>query len=57
MERNGRLVLVANRFLTYDVAMDERFGNVATLAETPQVHVLEAHKRHQRGSRRRARQR
>jgi 16S rRNA (guanine1207-N2)-methyltransferase len=55
LERNGRLVLVANRFLAYDVAMAERFGNVATLAETPQFYVLEAHKRHQRGSRRRSR--
>jgi 16S rRNA (guanine1207-N2)-methyltransferase len=57
LERNGRLVLVANRFLTYDVAMGERFGNVATLGETPQFHVLDAHKRHQRGSRRRGRRR
>ncbi len=57
LERNGRLVLVANRFLAYDVAMDERFGNVTTLVETPQFHVLEAYKRHQRGSRRRSRRR
>ncbi|MBC7236357.1 MAG: methyltransferase [Chloroflexi bacterium] len=55
--RNGRLVLVANRFLPYRIAMEARFGNVITLAATGQYHVLEARKLHRRGSRREARAR
>lgn len=45
LERNGRLVLVANRFLTYQRMLEERFGHVQVLARTPQYQVLAAFKR------------
>ena len=44
----GRLVLVANRFLAYDRAMMDVFGNVMTLAETPQYRVLRAERIYRR---------
>ena len=40
LERRGRLVIVANRFLPYHHAMQETFGSVETLAQTPQYRVL-----------------
>ncbi|MFH1086401.1 MAG: methyltransferase, partial [Chloroflexota bacterium] len=46
LERSGRLVLVANRFLRYQAPMHARFGNVEELAQSPQYHVLAAEKRH-----------
>jgi 16S rRNA (guanine1207-N2)-methyltransferase len=39
---DGRLVLVANRFIRYDRLMKEVFGNVEKLAETGKYHVLES---------------
>jgi 16S rRNA (guanine1207-N2)-methyltransferase len=49
LERNGRLVLVANRFLTYQRMLEERFGHVDVLARTPQFQVLSAAKRRMPG--------
>lgn len=40
LEMRGRLVIVANRFLPYHRAMQETFGAVETLAQTPQYRVL-----------------
>ncbi len=45
LERNGRLVLVANRFLGYQRLLEERFGHVELLACTPQYQVLATAKR------------
>lgn len=45
LERNGRLVLVANRFLAYQQMLKERFGRVEVLVRTPQFQVLSAGKR------------
>ncbi len=45
LERNGRLVLVANRFLTYQRMLEERFGQVEVLARTPAYQVLSAARR------------
>jgi len=42
LARGGRLVLVANRFLNYDRAMQAYFSRVTRLAETAQYHVIEA---------------
>jgi 16S rRNA (guanine1207-N2)-methyltransferase len=42
LDRNGRLVLVANRFIRYDRLMMDIFGNVERLAETGKYHVLES---------------
>lgn len=39
---NGRLLLVANRFLAYDKKMLQYYKNVTRLVDTPQFHVLEA---------------
>jgi 16S rRNA (guanine1207-N2)-methyltransferase len=50
LERNGRLVLVANRFLTYQHMLQEHFGRVEVLARTPQFQVLSAAKRRPRTS-------
>jgi 16S rRNA (guanine1207-N2)-methyltransferase len=52
LERNGRLVLVANRFLTYQRMLADRFGQVQVLARTPQYQVLVASKRRGASSRR-----
>jgi len=41
----GHLALVANRFLPYDRAMRQRFGNVTTLAETSRFRVLQSTRR------------
>ena len=48
LERSGRLVLVANRFLTYQRMLQEHFGRVEILARTPQFQVLSAAKRRPR---------
>jgi len=40
LEMRGRLVIVANRFLPYHRAMQEAFGAVETVAQTPQYRVL-----------------
>jgi len=37
---SGRLTLVANRFLRYDRQMQACFGNIETLAQTGQFHLL-----------------
>jgi 16S rRNA (guanine1207-N2)-methyltransferase len=42
LSQNGRLVLVANRFLNYDKAMRECFSSVERIAETSKFHVIEA---------------
>lgn len=39
---DGRLVLVANRFLNYDRLMNKYFKKVARIAETSKFHVVEA---------------
>ncbi len=44
----GRLIVVANAFLRYERAMQERFGNVETLAESRRYHVLQALMRERR---------
>ena len=38
---NGRLLIVANRFLNYDKLMGENFAQVVKLAETNKFHVIE----------------
>lgn len=50
----GRLVVVANAFIRYERAMQERFGQVETLAESRQYHVLEAIPQAKREDRREA---
>lgn len=50
LERSGRLVLVANRFLTYQRMLQEYFGRVEVLTRTPQFQVLSAAKRRPRAS-------
>jgi len=44
LEPGGRLAIVANRFLPYEHAMGQVFGQVAALAETPRYRVLAAYK-------------
>jgi 16S rRNA (guanine1207-N2)-methyltransferase len=44
LQVRGRLVLVANRFLPYHRAMQECFGAVDVVAQTPQYRVLAATK-------------
>lgn len=39
---DGRLRIVANRFLAYNILMETQFGNVLTIAETGRYHVLES---------------
>jgi 16S rRNA (guanine1207-N2)-methyltransferase len=51
LERHGRLVVVANRFLPYERLMAGLFGSVTTLAETSQYRVLQAEKVYQRKQR------
>ncbi len=41
---NGRLVIVANRFLNYDKLMREYFRQVVRIAETNKFHAIEARK-------------
>lgn len=42
LEKGGRLILVANRFLPYRAAMEAVFGQARILAETPQFWVLDS---------------
>jgi len=42
LRRGGKLRVVANRFLTYDHAMRDTFGNVRTLADNRRYRILEA---------------
>ncbi len=42
LNQDGRLILVANRFIRYDRLMMDIFGNVRPLAETGKFHVLES---------------
>jgi 16S rRNA (guanine1207-N2)-methyltransferase len=42
LTQNGRLVLVANRFLNYDKMMQVHFSKVERIAETNKFHVIEA---------------
>jgi 16S rRNA (guanine1207-N2)-methyltransferase len=42
LKPDGRLLIVANRFLNYDKVMRENFNTVSRIAETPKFHVLEA---------------
>jgi len=42
LAREGRLLLVANRFLNYDKALQEHFTDVCRIAETKKFHVIEA---------------
>jgi 16S rRNA (guanine1207-N2)-methyltransferase len=44
LSSNGRLVIVANRFLAYDKLMQAHFPRVRKLAETGKFHVIEARK-------------
>jgi 16S rRNA (guanine1207-N2)-methyltransferase len=44
LSQNGRLVLVANRFIRYDRLMQQVFSKVETLAETSRFHVLQGWK-------------
>lgn len=44
LEKGGRLVLVANRFIPYDRLMKEVFEKVDLLAETSKYHVLQGRK-------------
>jgi len=39
---DGRLVIVANRFLNYDKFMGKQFKHVSRIAETSKFHVIEA---------------
>ncbi len=41
---NGKLVIVANRFLNYDLNMKKYFRHVKRIAETNKFHVIEAKK-------------
>jgi len=43
LEPDGRLLIVANRFLNYDKFMREHFKHVSRIAETSKYHVIEAH--------------
>jgi 16S rRNA (guanine1207-N2)-methyltransferase len=40
LEPDGRLIIVANKFLRYDRLMSTVFGNVHCLSETNRYHVL-----------------
>lgn len=51
VEIRGRLVIVANRFLPYHRSMEQRFGAVNVLAQTPQYRVMESIKAHRRDAR------
>lgn len=42
LSSNGKLILVANRFLNYDRSMKQYFKVVKTIAETNKYHVLSA---------------
>ncbi len=41
LKKQGRLVLVANRFLNYDKPMQTEFNQVTRIAETSKFHILE----------------
>ncbi len=43
LEPDGRLLIVANRFLNYDKFMREHFKHVSRITETSKFHVIEAH--------------
>lgn len=42
LQRNGRLVLVANRFIRYDRQLADQYGSVEVLAQNSSYHVLVA---------------
>ncbi|MEA3408685.1 MAG: methyltransferase [Chloroflexota bacterium] len=42
LQPKGRLVIVANRFLPYDDIIEDVFGSVNLLHQTPKYHVMEA---------------
>jgi len=44
LKSDGRLLIVANRFLNYDHRMKESFSRVEKLAETNKYHIIEAKK-------------
>jgi 16S rRNA (guanine1207-N2)-methyltransferase len=44
LEKGGRLVLVANRFIRYDRLMEQVYSKVQVLVETSRFHVLQASK-------------
>jgi hypothetical protein len=48
LETGGRLLLVANRFLAYDHAMAEAFGEVQVLAQNAGYRLLLAEKSRER---------
>ena len=41
LKTGGKLLLVANRFLNYDKAMEKRFSHVHKIAENNQYHLIE----------------
>ena len=42
--KNGRLLIVANRFIRYEQMMAEYFGEVRVLAQNNRYHILSATK-------------
>jgi 16S rRNA (guanine1207-N2)-methyltransferase len=42
LKPDGRLLIVANRFLNYDRVMRQHFRHVSRIADTNKFHIIEA---------------